>query len=161
MITWTFEGPSGGDPWPSVGRDSWAWRFTLGELGKTVLFDGLNLNDLGLYHLMPGFDPGQSEPSYDEWPSYAGGVTLTNVQAERSVQLTLPVDVRGWCEAAMLAGIEEINARIAACSRTEPKTLVVGSRSFQIIDSAEVAPPEDELRAVNVARLSLILNRLA
>jgi hypothetical protein len=129
-------------------------------MAKTVTFDGLNLNDLGLYHLMPGFDPGESELSYDEQVSYAGGVALTNVQAAHVVQLTLPIDVRAASEAAMLAGVAAINAKIAACHFAAPKTLLVGSRSFQIIDSAEVVPAEDELYYLNVARLSVALNRL-
>ena len=39
-------------------------------------FDGLNLNDRSLYFLMPEFDPGRSELTFDEFPSYAGGVAV-------------------------------------------------------------------------------------
>jgi hypothetical protein len=129
-------------------------------MARPVTFDGLDLNDRALYHLMPGFDPGRSELTYDEWPSYAGGVAVANVQADHVVQLTLPIDVRAASEAAMLAGVDAVNAKIAACSFASPKTLVVGSRSFLIIDSAELEPVEDELYLVNVARLSIVLNRL-
>jgi hypothetical protein len=129
-------------------------------MAKAVLFDGLDLNDRGLYHLMPGFDPGRSDLTYDEWPSYAGGVAVTNVQAAHIAQLTLPVDVRALSEAAMLAGVAAINAKIAACHIATPKALIVGGRSFQIVDSAKVEPVEDDLYLVSVARLSIVLNRL-
>jgi hypothetical protein len=127
---------------------------------KVVTLDGLDLNDKVLYWRMPGFSPGESEPSYDEQVSYAGGVAVTNVQAAHVVQLTLPIDVRASSEAAMLAGVGAINAKIAACHFATPKTLVVGSRSFQIIDSKQVVPAEDDLYQLNVARLAIVLNRL-
>ena len=60
----------------------------------------------------------------------------------------------------MLAGVDAINAKIAACSYAGPKSLVVGRDSYQIIASAQVRPVRDALYVVNVARLTIALNRL-
>ncbi len=129
-------------------------------MAKVCTFDGLDLNDKVLYWLMPGFDPGQVEPTYDELVSYAGTVAVGNLQTARLVQLTLPIDVRAASEAAMLAGVEAVNAKIAACSGSSPKTLVVGGRSFEIVCGAQAQPTEDDLYRTHVARLSLSLTRL-
>lgn len=129
-------------------------------MSTTVTLDGLNLNDWSLYYLMPGFNPGTSEPSYDEQVSYTGGIAITNVQPNHVVQLTLPIDVRAANESAMLAGVTAINTKIAACHFSTPKTLVVGTNSYQIIDSAQIAPVWDILYQGYVARLAIVLNRL-
>lgn len=129
-------------------------------MAKTVLFDGLDLNDRVLYHLMPGFAPGENEPTFDELPSYVGGIAIANVQTAHVVELSLPIDVRATSEAEMLAGVEAINAKIRTCHFATPKTLTVGTRSFQIIDSAEVEPVENELYLINIARLVIALKRL-
>ena len=122
--------------------------------------DGLNLNDGTLYFVQLGFDPGEEELSYDEFPSYAGGLAIRNVSRAHVAQATLPVDVRAASEAAMKAGVAAINAKIAGCTFAAPKALVYGTDSYSIIDSKPVRPVHDELYAVNVARLSLVLNRL-
>ena len=129
-------------------------------MATTVTLDGLNLNDRALYFLMAGFDPGQNEVAYDEFRSYAGGVSVTNASTAHTVQLQLPIDVRATSEAAMLAGVAAINAKIAGCHFAAPKNLVVGADTFQVIDSTQVRPVRDELYAVNCARLTIALNRL-
>ena len=126
----------------------------------TVTFDGLNLNDRSLYFFMLGFDPGQNEVTFDEFKSYTGGVAVCNASTAHTVQLTLPIDVRGTSEATMLAGVAAINTKIAICTFASPKALVVGGNTYQIIASTQVRPPRDDLYAVNVARLVILLNRL-
>lgn len=129
-------------------------------MATPVTLDGLSLNDGSLYFYMGSFDPGETPLTYDEWPSYAGGVAVTNVSTAHVVQMTLPIDVRGTSEATMLAGVAAINAKIATCSYAAPKTLVVGSSSYSVIASTQIAPVRDELYRINTARLSIALNRL-
>ena len=69
------------------------------------ILDGLNLNDGLLYFVQLGFDPGEEELTYDEFPSYAGGLAIRNVSRAHVAQATLPVDVRAASEAAMKAGV--------------------------------------------------------
>ena len=126
----------------------------------TCTLDGLNLNDGALYFVQLGFDPGEEELSYDEFPSYAGGLAIRNVSRAHVAQATLPIDVRAAGEAAMKAGVAAINSKIAACTFAAPKALVYGADSYSIIDSRPVRPVHDELYAINVARLTLVLNRL-
>jgi hypothetical protein len=128
-------------------------------MAKVCTLDGLDLNDRSLYFLLLGFDPGEPPLAYDEFPSYDGGVALRNASRARVVQATLPIDVRAASEAALWAGIDAINAKIRLCTSDAPKTLVVGARSYTIVDSAEVRPVEDELWYAGVARLSIALNR--
>lgn len=125
----------------------------------TVTLDGLNLNNLSLYFLMQGFDPGEDAVTFDEWPSYAGGVGVTNVSTAHVVQMMLPIDVRGTSEATMLAGVAAINAKIATCTFADHKLLVVGGSTYSIIASTQVKPLQDELYYINVARLAIALNR--
>ena len=121
--------------------------------------DGLNLNDCALYFMLQGFDPGEPQLTYDEFPSYDGSVVIRNASRAHVVQVTLPIDVRAASEAARWAGIDAINAKIRLCTNDAPKTLVVGTRSYTIVDSAEMRPVEDELWYAGVARLSIALNR--
>lgn len=131
-------------------------------MAKVCTLDGLNLNDKSLFWLMQGFSPGTADPTYDEFPSWNGSLTVRNVKRVKVVQLTLPIDVRTTAgnDPALLAGIEAINAKIRAATFAAPKTLVVGARSFYVIDSAEIEPPEDELWAAGIARLVIPLNRM-
>jgi hypothetical protein len=128
-------------------------------MAKVCTLDGLNLNDRSLYFLLQGFDPGEPPLAYDEFPSYDGSVALRNASRARVVQATLPIDVRAASEAALWAGIDAINAKIRLCTSDAPKTLVVGARSYLIVDSAEVRPVEDELWYAGAARLAIALNR--
>jgi hypothetical protein len=128
-------------------------------MAKVCALDGLNLNDRSLYFLLRGFDPGETPLTYDEFPSYDGGVAIRNVSRAHVVQLALPIDVRATSEAARWAGIDAINAKIRLCSNDAPKTLVVGAHSYLIVDSAEARPVEDDLWYAGAARLTLTLNR--
>jgi len=122
--------------------------------------DGLDLNDRVLFFLLKGFDPGENPPTFDEHVKYNGTLSVRNVSRARVVEATLPLDVRGSSEAVMLAGVELVNVKLRLCTFATPRTLVVGSASYQIIDSAEARPVHDELYDLHVARLSLALNRL-
>jgi hypothetical protein len=128
-------------------------------MASVCTLDGLNLNDCVLYFKMPGFDPGESAVTYDEFPSYDGSVVIRNASRAHVAQIALPIDVRAASEAVRWAGIDAINAKIRLCTNDAPKTLVVGTRSYAIVDSAEVRPVEDELWYAGVARLSIALNR--
>ena len=121
--------------------------------------DGLNLNNRTLYFMLQGFDPGEPPLTYDEFPSYDGSVVIRNASRAHVVQIAMPIDVRAASEAALWAGIDAINAKIRLCTNDAPKTLVVGTRSYIIVDSAEVRPVEDDLWYAGVARLSIALNR--
>ena len=121
--------------------------------------DGLNLNNRTLYFMLQGFDPWEPPLTYDEFPSYDGSVVIRNASRAHVAQIALPIDVRAASEAARWAGIDAINAKIRLCTNDAPKTLVVGTRSYTIVDSAEVRPIEDELWYAGVARLSITLNR--
>ena len=121
--------------------------------------DGLNLNNLTLYFMLQGFDSGEPPLTYDEFPSYDGNVAIRNASRAHVVQIALPIDVRAASEAALWAGVDAINAKIRLCTNDAPKTLVVGTRSYIIVDSAEVRPVEDDLWYAGVARLSIALNR--
>ena len=122
--------------------------------------DGLNLSDGTLYFVQLGFDPGEDELTYDEFPSYTGSVAIRNVSRAHIAQAILPVDVRGASEAAMRAGVDSINYHIGRCTFDAPRLLVYGADTYQIVDSKQVRPVHDELYAINVARLTLALNRL-
>ena len=129
-------------------------------MSSVCTFDGLSLNDRVLYFRMPGFDPGENEVTFDEFPSYDGGVVVRNVSRAHVVELALPVDVRAGSEASMLAGVAAINTKVRACSSDAPKTLTVGGRSYHIVAGTELDPPEDDLYLIHVARLVVSLRRL-
>ena len=58
------------------------------------------------------------EPAIDCWPGWAR------------------VTIVFGSSAALWAGIDAINAKIRLCTNDAPKTLVVGTRSYTIVDSA-------------------------
>lgn len=131
-------------------------------MAKVCTLDGLNLNDKSLYWLMQGFSPGAADPTYDEFPSWNGSLTVRNARRAKVVGLVLPIDVRATPgnDDALHAGIEAINAKIRTATFAAPKTLVVGARSFSVIESAEIEALEDELWAAGIARLNIALNRM-
>lgn len=129
-------------------------------MADVVTLDGLNLNDLSLYFLLPGFDPGEDEVDFDVFKKWNGSISVRNVSRVDVVEMKLPLDVRGTSEATMLAGVAAINAKIATATFNAPKTLVVGSSSYSVIDSKQIRLKKDELYYINVARISITLNRM-
>jgi len=126
---------------------------------RVCTFDGLNLNDKVLYWLLQGFNPGDPPLNFDEFSGWDGSAVQRNANRAGIVQLTLPIDVRAATEAALWAGIDAINAKIAGATNEAPKTLAVGAKTFTIVASPLVIPAYDELWYSGIARLSLQLNR--
>ena len=125
-----------------------------------LTFDGLNLSDGVNYFPLLGLDPGTDDLTFDEYRGYTGNVTIANVSSAHVAQVTLPLDCRATSEAAMLALVAAVNAKVAACTVAAPKTLVIGGSSYSILPSPQQVPVIDGLYVVNIARMTWVLNRL-
>ena len=82
----------------------------------TLTYGGMNLNDGTTWRLLPGFDPGADELSYDEHRAYKGTVAQYNVSRRicRDVRAVL-----SWARASWTSTrpSETLNAEIAAARR--------------------------------------------
>ncbi|MDI9600146.1 MAG: hypothetical protein QM323_11765, partial [Acidobacteriota bacterium] len=61
----------------------------------TLTYGGMNLNDGTTWRLLPGFDPGADELSYDEHRAYKGTVAQYNVSEAHLVEMFVPLLVAG------------------------------------------------------------------
>jgi hypothetical protein len=129
-------------------------------MATVCTLDGLNLNDGLLYFLQLGFDPGEEGLSFDEFPSYTGTMAVRNESRAKVIVATLPVDIRAANEAALKNAAAAINTKIGGCSYATPKVLNVAGDTFQIVASPRIRLVRDDLYALNIARLSIALNRL-
>lgn len=117
-------------------------------MARTVLtYGGLNLNDGTNYFLLPGFDPGAEELSYDEIIGLNGGVIQTNVTEAHFITMTVPLRIQGSSLSDLDSKVQALNAKIAA----GPQTLVYGSTSYDCARSQRVSYAHGEYGGVFVA----------
>lgn len=80
----------------------------------TLTYGGMDLNDGTTWHLMPGWDLGERQKSWDEVTSYTGLVTQLNVTEAHLVPMALPLMVEGADAAAVRSEIDALNALVDA-----------------------------------------------
>ncbi len=100
----------------------------------TLTYGGLNLNDGTSYFLLPGFDPGAEELSYDEVAGADGSVVQTNVSEAHLIQMHVPLRIQGTDLADFQAKVAALNTKIAKGAQT----LVHGSVSYDCARSRRV-----------------------
>lgn len=115
---------------------------------KTLTYGGKNLNDGATWHLLPGFDPGAPEKSYDERQSYSGAVAQYNVSEAHFVEMTVPLLLTATSLSNLQSEVNALNALIDAGE----KTLVFGSDSYNCAHSQRISVVYDEA-AMNLSAL--------
>ena len=113
----------------------------------TLTYGGMNLNDGVNYFLLPGFDPGAEELSYDEIRGLDGSVMQINATEAHYVTMTVPLRIEGSSASDLDSKVQALNARIAA----GPQTLVYGSTSYDCARSQRVSYARAEYGGVFVA----------
>ena len=130
-------------------------------MARTVfIFDGLNLNDGGVYHYIPGVELGARQKTWDEYLGFGGMVRQVNVSEAGTVPMKFPMRVQGTSLADLNAKVQAINAKIDGCSSDVPRALVFAGMTYAITTSPRVAYVFDEVVcSCFSALIDLVLNR--
>lgn len=126
----------------------------------TLIYGGLNLNDHITYFLLPDWDPGQREKTFDEVRGFGGAVLQLNVSEAALIKMIFPLLIKAASDPALRTAVDAINDRIddgaQDCALDSGSGLVV----YHCVHSPRVNYVRDN-RAIVLFRayVTLTLNR--
>jgi hypothetical protein len=124
-----------------------ATAVTLGHGGSPANIDLNNQASPTGYFIDPeGFLPGGYlaggwRVTWDEVPSYAGGVAQVNVQKKNLIPVTIPMSVRSNSVANLNTALASLWTLVDTCTYADPGTLQIASETSMTIVNSTL--PED------------------